>query len=339
MKKILKILIISLLLVTSVTGCIKPSEDQVREKMEKALLKEYGEEFVVENIGLRDANGEKFYQASIYPKSIIGTPKENDNYYRAEAVVDLKRFYAENSVGDTYGEIKMNDEAEEFLLPKAKELFGEKVRLKSDIKYEVLQENDFYSQYFVSGFIDKRDKVLNNPKTQRLVLELKIFIFDKIDNKEEEETRKKQLFEFLQYLRKEKLDKYLSIDCDFMDDIVLAPSFEENRYILEKTEDKKEKKEIENKLREEVKKLSEKEFLDNMNGILKSEFDYEFGHLGSKFVASFSLIRTLDYLKEILPDEYSKIDTTEKIKKHQYTTSNDFTSYEKKNYIFRKEVE
>ena len=119
-----------------------------------------------------------------------------------------------------------------------------------------------------------REDIAKNPKTARIVLELKIFVFDKIDNKEEEETRKKQLFEFLEYLRKEKLDKYLSVDCNFMDDIVLAPSFEENRYILEKTEDKKEKKEIENKLREEVKKLSEKEFLDNMNSILKGEFDY-----------------------------------------------------------------
>ena len=209
------------------------------------------------------------------------------------------------------------------------------MRLKSDIRYEVLKENDFYSQYFVSGFIDKRDKALNNPKTQRLVVELKIFVFDKIDNKEEEETRKKQLFEFLQYLRKEKLDKYLSIDCNFMDDIVLAPSFEENRYILEKTEDKKEKKEIENKLREEVKKLSEKEFLDNMNGILKSEFRYEYGHLGDKFIVSSMIIKTLAYLKDNQSVDYDEIIKNNEVEEYKYKNYETLKNFKDKEYLFK----
>jgi hypothetical protein len=79
--------------------------------MEQELLEDFGEEFVVENIGLREANGIKFYQASIYPKSIIGTPKEDDDYYYSTASVDLKRFNKANSVGNSYGTIKMNDEA------------------------------------------------------------------------------------------------------------------------------------------------------------------------------------------------------------------------------------
>lgn len=338
MKKPVKISIFLVITLVLMAFFIKPSENQVRRKMEKALLEQYGEEFVVENIGLRDANGDLFYEARIYPKAIIGTSKENDKYYYGKAIVDLKRFYAKNSVGDTYGEIRMNDEAESFLLPKAKELFGDKVRIKADVQYKVFREG-YYIQRLMSGFIDKRDKALSNPETQMLVVELKIFVFDKIDNKEEEEERKKQLFEFLQYLRKEKLDKYLSVDCDFMDDIVLAPSFGKDRYILEDSENKEEKREIENKLREEVKKLSEKEFFDNMNGILKSEFDYEYGHLGAKFVESFSIIRTLDYLKEIWPSDYSKLDTPEKLKGLQYTTYKDLVSYEKKNYIFKKEIE
>ena len=288
MKKILKILIISLLLVTSVTGCIKPSEDQVREKMEKALLKEYGEEFVVENIGLRDANGEKFYQASIYPKSIIGTPKENDNYYRAEAVVDLKRFYAENSVGDTYGEIKMNDEAEEFLLPKAKELFGEKVRVVANIKYEVLENEDFYSQYFVSGFIDKRDKALKNPNTQRIVSDISIYIFDKIDNSKEKEERKKEIFGFIQYLKKEGLFEYLRLYVYIVDERSLTnsyPNYREKQSMVEENTYVKKfdvymdlppesfKKEVTEALSKEIKNMSNEELLKNMNNIPKSDLE------------------------------------------------------------------
>lgn len=338
MKKPVKISIFLVITLVLMAFFIKPSENQVRSKMEKALLKEYGEEFVVENIGLRDANGTKFYEARIYPKAIIGTPKEDDKYYYGKAIVDLKRFYAKDSVGDTYGEIRMNDEAEAFLLPKARELFGDKVRIKADVQYKVW-EKDWFCQHLVSGFIDKRDKALSNPETQMLVVELKIFVFDKIDNKEEEEERKKQLFEFLQYLRKEKLDKYLSVDCNFMDDIVLAPSFGEDRYILEDSEDKEEKREIENKLREEVKKLSEKEFLDNMNGILKSEFRYEFGYLGSNFAISHILIRTLDYLKEIWPSDYSKLDTPQKIESHKYKTYESFEHFEDSQYLLKKGAE
>lgn len=125
MKKNLKnifLLVLFLLCLLGLTACGKPSIEKVKTKMEKELYEEYREEFVVENIGLRTANGEKFYQAKIYPKSIIGTPKEDDDYYYSTASVGLKRFNKANSVGNSYGTIKMNDEAEEYLLPKAKEL-------------------------------------------------------------------------------------------------------------------------------------------------------------------------------------------------------------------------
>ena len=186
------------------------------------------------------------------------TPQENDDYYYGNSSVRVNLLgIISKDTGDDYSFINRNDDVENYLLPKVKELFGEKVRVRVEVQhektakldYEVADEERLWIGYKSDSLKEMREDIAKNPKTARIVLELKIFVFDKIDNKEEEETRKKQLFEFLQYLRKEKLDKYLSVDCNFMDDIILAPSFEENRYILEKTEDKKEKKEIENKHR------------------------------------------------------------------------------------------
>lgn len=339
MKKILKIILLSLILIVTVTA-FGSKEEKVSKQMKNYLYEKYGEEFEVDRIGMRNDNDGKFYEARIYPKSIIGTPKEEDKYYYGSASIEVNVLgILSRGTGDDYSFVKRDDDVENYLLPKAKELFGDKIRMKVDVEHEKTGDGSWWGSYKSSSLKEMREDVEKNPKTARVVLELKIFVFDKIDNKEEEIARKKQLFEFLQYLRKEKLDKYLSVDCNFMDDIVLAPSFGEDRYILEDIEDKEEKREIENKLREEVKKLSEKEFLDNMNEILKSEFRYEYGHLGDKFIESFSLIRTLDYLKEVWPSDYSKLDTPEKLKKLEYTTYEDITYSQADEYLFKKGAE
>ncbi len=342
MKKNLKdifLLILFLLCLLSLTACFKPSEEKIKAKMEEHLLTKYGEPFVVQNIGIRNANGQKFYTARIYPKSIVGTPKEFDNYYYATVNIDILANGKLRKTGDTYGEVNTKEEAENYLLPKAKELFGERIRLKTEPELEEKDDKDgLWYGYITPNFRYARNKVIENPEKYRLKMSLYIYIFDKIDNEEEKEERRKQLFEFLQYLRVEGLDRYLAIDCNFMDDIVLAPSFEENRYLLESDTNKGEKLELIEKLREEVKKLDKKSFLSNMEKIKKSELKVENGTIGVNFLISYLQILSINYLKDI--DVYGRYEERIKdnrLENHYYKNDKNIDYSEWDEYVLRKD--
>ena len=322
MKNFIKILIL-ICLVIGTTACGKPKIEDIKTKMETHLQEKYGEPFVVENIGIRDANGQKFYTARIYPRAIVGTPKELDDYYYATVNIDILSNGELRKTGDTYGEVNTREEAEKYLLPKAKELFGERIRLKTAPELEEKDDkNGLWYGYITPHFQDGRDKAKNNPEKYRLKLTLYLYVFDKIDSEKEKEERRKQLFEFLQYLRVEKLDKYLEIDFNFMDAIVLAPNFEEKRYDLENVLEKR--KELEPQLREEVKNMSEKDFLLNMEKIKKSELKYENNNISFSYMISGFQIVSYDYLKEI--DIYGRYDEAvndKTLEKHYYKTAED----------------
>ncbi len=226
----------SLLLVLSLIllGCGIKVED-VQTRMEKALHSKYGEEFVVENIGLREANGQKFYQARIYPKSIVGTEKEDDSYYYATSSINLKSpNKLSDGVGDSYWEVKMNDDAEKYLEPKVKEIFGERVRVKTEIKYEKrIEDSEYFAWYKKSDFKKAMEDVKNDVQDEiRLGVTLYVYIFDRIETDEELEGRRKEVFDFIQYLKKEKLFEYLEMGVIFIDERVLTPSYKEQAWKL-----------------------------------------------------------------------------------------------------------
>ncbi|BDU51247.1 hypothetical protein [Haliovirga abyssi] len=264
------------------------SVKEIRTKMEQELKKDYGEDFIVENIGTRSANGEKFYQAEIYPKSIIGTNKEYDSYYHARASVDILPFGRLGGVGDNYGVIKMNDEAENYLLLKSKKIFGNKIRIKSRVKYSE-KKGDGYLQYLECGFQEKMKAVKEDLKNKRLELTLYIYIFDRIDNEKEKEERRKEIYKYIQYLKKEGLFKYLEMGVIFIDERVLAPGYYDYTYEIKHGKKvaltvegekvymppMKLRKEMSGKLEDEVKKMSDYELIKRMNRISKSELSYK----------------------------------------------------------------
>ena len=107
--------------------------ERVRTKIEKHLYEKYGEEFVVDQIGTRSSMGEKFYQARIYPESIIGTNKEWDDYYYASASVNKYTFGRLGGVGDSYGYDYRNMDVENYLLPEAKKYLEKEFCLKVEV--------------------------------------------------------------------------------------------------------------------------------------------------------------------------------------------------------------
>ena len=223
-----KVLFLMLCLFTllSITACGKPSEEQVRKKMEQHLYEKYGEEFVVDRIGKRSANKQEFYEGRIYPKSIIGTEREDDSYYYGSASIDINSFgRLDKEAGDSYSFINRNDDVEKYLLPKVKELFGERIRLKVDVKHEVTGDGSWWAGYKSSSLQEMREDIEKEPDRTRIVLTLYLYIFDRIDNEREKEERRKQIFEFIQYLKVEGLFEYLEMGVIFIDERVLAPSY------------------------------------------------------------------------------------------------------------------
>ncbi len=112
MKKILKIILLSLILIVTVTA-FGSKEEKVSKQMKNYLYEKYGEEFEVDRIGMRNDNDGKFYEARIYPKSIIGTPKEEDKYYYGSASIEVNVLgILSRGTGDDYSYIHRNDDVE-----------------------------------------------------------------------------------------------------------------------------------------------------------------------------------------------------------------------------------
>lgn len=109
------------------------SSERAYKELDNYLKNKYGEEFVINYMGLRSVNDKKWYEAGIvFPKSYIGTPKENDTYYWGKGFVNVIGLKLEP--GDSYGKVLLNESANNFYLPKLKELFGENVLPVLDIK-------------------------------------------------------------------------------------------------------------------------------------------------------------------------------------------------------------
>ncbi|QTL98670.1 hypothetical protein GM661_12200 [Iocasia frigidifontis] len=347
LKKVVLLLLIPLL-IFSLTACKgSHNEEAVRAKMEKALYKEYGEEFVVERIGTRSDNSGTYYEARIYPKSIIGTSREGDPYYCAQAGVKKKSLGRLGEVGAGYETVQIKLETEDYLRSKTKEVFGDRIRLKLDVKYKLRKEgNDYFSWQIVSGFKELLKKANTNPDKHRIELELYVYIFDRIDNDEEKEERRKQIFDYVQYLKGEGLFKYLELGVIFIDERVLAPSYWEyarDIYPANLVEKEVEgeivylpprdlRKEMSEVLQREIDEMSEEELLVSMGRIRKSELSYKgINKYNEQFLV---WVCSLDMLKVTRKSTYEKYKEENKLGFHYYKTINNILFGKDYRYIY-----
>ena len=305
-KRILFVLVL-IFLFSVVTACGGDDVGKIRNELKEYLYDKYGEEFVVDRIGTRDDGREEEYVARIYPKAIVGTKKEDDKYYYGRASIDKTLFGGLKGAGDNYSYIMMNQTGEDYLMPKVKEIFGERVLLKMDSKIEIwgrekiiIEEYrkrgapnsdgvDAFIGYKEADFKRAHNRVLQDPKDNRLFLELYVYIFDRIDDREEKEKRRKDIFECVQYLKGQGLFKYLELGVIFIDERVLAPSYDKYHnkvFYSDKVEKVIEgekvrlpplrlRKEISQELSEEIDDMSEEELLTNMREIRKDELSFE----------------------------------------------------------------
>ncbi|MDU1911579.1 hypothetical protein [Fusobacterium sp.] len=235
----------------------------------------YGEEFEIKYIGRRsDGDDDIWYQAEIYPSKYVGTVKEHDKYYRDSGTVNVKKGILGEKlgfVGDTYGIVKINESAEEFYGKKLKELFGENVLQVYDIRFNrVLEDYSF-------GNIIKVWK----EEGVRLTIKGGIYIFGRVENDEDREQYRKQIYEFIQFMKETGTFEYVDLDIEVIDIRRLYDSFNnsdkikkmlinnrkswENNEISAKDSDNK-RKEILNTLNV----LTKNEVTNNINEINRS---------------------------------------------------------------------
>ncbi|OCL25317.1 hypothetical protein U472_13245 [Orenia metallireducens] len=327
-QRILSLIVILSLSIT-IAGCINKSPkytiEDVRTKIGDYLYEKYGEEFIVDRIGARDDDGVTEYVARVYPKSIVGTIKENDKYYYGSATIDVGESGELVEPGDSYSYVTRNIDMEEYLLPQVKKTFGERVLLKVDVQHKVTGDGSWWAGYKSKSLEEMNKKIQKDPEHNRLELELYLYVFDQIEDKSEKEERRKDIFEFVQYLKEEDLFNYLELGVIFIDERVLAPSYPQFKQEINQSDLVKKKIEGEivllpplelrrrmsTELQKEIDKMSEKELLANMRSIRKSKLK-GITKYNMQYVA---LVYSLGMLKERYPSSI-----TEEDKKNNYNS-------------------
>ena len=317
--------------------------ERVRKKFKESLYKQYGKEFVVNRIGTRSYNGRKMWEAQIYPKKYVGTQKEGDSYYQASAGMDMKSFGRLGPVGGGWANVEIKIEAEKFLKPKVKEIFGKRVLIKPEVKYKRKDEDsENFGWKIVSGFDSLLTKVKRNPDKHRIELTLYLYIFDRIDSYKEKEKRRKDIFEFVQYLKKEGLFRYLEMGVIFIDERVLAPSYEKYKDKMHDTEwvtrdiegetielpPDSFRTAMSKQLQSEIDTMNEKQLIEKMKEFRNCELSYkEIGKLNSKHIS-------IIYSKKRLKETYGGDTKHEKELMKDYEDLNDIVITKNLEYVF-----
>lgn len=205
-KKIVLVIVIGILLNSYLT-----SPSKAYKALDSYFKKTYGEEFVIKGIGRRRLKDREWYEAGIvFPKSYIDTPKENDRYYWGRGFAEIEAFGFD--VGDSYGGVLLNESANEFYGKKLKELFGDNVLpvLEIDGEYKF---TDFVREY------SRVSKTISGG----------IYIFGRVESDKDREWYRKQIYEFVQFMKETGTFEYVAMQIKILDERCLTNYFDRNK--------------------------------------------------------------------------------------------------------------
>ena len=225
MKKLFKILVILSIAVSFISCGRKVTSEEAEEKIVQHMYERYGEEFEVGYAmidgytkGDRDVT---WYEARVTPIRYIGTPKYRDKYYKAVGTVMVKKKMFREEFGitrDTYSNVMLKESANEFYGKKLKELFGE----------------NYLSVLEVTGSYSDKSKnfegsvKLTKEKGDRLYISGGIYIFGRVENDEDREWYRKQIYEFIQFMKETGTFEYVDMGIIVLDKRILSKEFQEN---------------------------------------------------------------------------------------------------------------
>ena len=285
MKKFLRnfLIMITILLFT---GCgRKVTEEEARQALHNHLIERYGEEFEIGYMGLRSLDAEVWFQGEIYPAKYKGTPRENDKYYHRTGTVDIKKgIFGEkiSFVGDVYSKVLLNESANEFYLPKLKELFGENVLPIFDIKVSKMAvKPDFYTTYKT-----------RQSEGKKVIISGGIYIFGRVENDEDREKYREEIYKFLSFMKETGTFEYVALTFEVIDERILSPDFENVKKEFEGKVNINKRKEILSK----VKIPSPTEKKEKMNNLKRDEM--------SDFSGKLLLLYTQVYSEKYINSNY-----------------------------------
>ena len=228
----IKLLSVLGMIILILTGCLSES-DRAERVLQKHLKERYGEEFVIYGMGKRAGNVRRWYEAAVvYPKSYIGTRKENDSYYWGKGFVELNNGM---KGGDTYGGVLLNESANEFYGKKLKELFGENYLAVIDVKGPY--SNRDFEKEMESRRISLKEELGGIPPE----ISGGIYIFGRVENDEDREWYRKQIYEFIQFMKETGTFEYVSLEIFVIDKRVLKETIFYSKDILENLEENRNK--------------------------------------------------------------------------------------------------
>ena len=292
--KIYKILSITILIFLGIFILFIITERSRAEKaLEKNLYKRYGEEFNISALYKRKSNSGTRYQAEyIYPKSYDGTLKEYDSYYWGKGFVRVENFGIKLIAGDTYGGVLLNESANEFYEKKLKELFGENILPVLDIS-GAYEYTDFEKEY------SREEKTISGG----------IYIFGRVENDEDREWYRKQIYEFVQFMKQTGTFEYVALTFEIIDERILSSDFSNVKSEFEKKVNIAKRRE----LLSNVNPPSSQEKKEKMENLIRSEMSDFSGKLlllytqiySEKYIKSNSLDREIKSY-----DNYKDVDFT-----------------------------
>ena len=255
--KLLSIIVVGIFLVFLII--IKFSE-KPEDVLQKHLKNRYNKEFVIYYGGNRSDGRSKWFEAEIYPKELVGTIREYDKYYWA------KGFVENGKGGDTYGGVLLNESANEFYLPKLKELFGENVLPvlnvegyyeKTDFQEEMARRKELYKKY---------------PEGRFFPISGGIYIFGRVENDEDREKYREEIYKFLSFMKETGTFEYVSLNIAVVDERILSEEYQNNPEFVKRLIEKAETDDMEwQEYRDFRRKLYSENFSKNYT--LKINFD------------------------------------------------------------------
>ena len=231
MKRLFKVLVILSIAVLFISCGRKVTSEEAEEKIAQHMYERYGEEFEVGYAmidgytkGDRDVT---WYEARVTPIRYIGTPKYRDKYYKAVGTVMVKKKMFREEFGitrDTYSNVMLKESANEFYGKKLKELFGE----------------NYLSVLEVTGSYSDKSKnfegsvKLTKEKGDRLYISGGIYIFGRVENDEDREWYRKQIYEFIQFMKETGTFEYVALTIEIIDERILFPDYQKIVLEIEK---------------------------------------------------------------------------------------------------------
>lgn len=295
MKKFLKyFFLMAVLLFTTVCGK-QITEEEATKALQNHLIKRYGEEFEVLYIYRYSTGDQTWYQAEIYPAKYNGTPREYDMYYQETAMIDIKKEVFGESiryVDDLYRLVLINEQANEFYLPKLKEIFGENVLPVFKINMLVLEEKP--------NFIN--DYKENLKRNQISKIKGGIYIFGKVQNEDDRERYRKQIYEFIQFMKETGTFEYVDLEIAVIEENIMSDEYQNNTSLKEELKKSASEQEHE-KYRQERKNILEKYnfYTYNIDNIQNKISQINKGHIIYSGVDKWNSFNTLLYTKIYSP--------------------------------------